>query len=75
MKNPTNCYQNKFSDMEEIEIRQEKQNLLAMGVIEEVSHHPNEYISPIFIIPKQTPGEYRVILNLKLLNNYIQYLQ
>ena len=43
-----------------------------MEVIEEVEHHPNEYISPIFIIPKSS-GEYRMILNLKSLNQYIEY--
>lgn len=43
-----------------------------MGVIEEVEHHQNEYISPIFIIPKPS-GEYRMILNLKALNKHIQY--
>ena len=74
-ENPVNSnfYRNKFSDMEENVVKQEIENLLAMGVIQEVSHHPNEYISPIFIIPKQTPGEYRLILNLKSLNSYMQY--
>ena len=43
-----------------------------MEVIEKVEHHPNEYISPIFVIPKRS-GEYRMILNLKNLNESIQY--
>ncbi|WAR19957.1 YG31B-like protein [Mya arenaria] len=42
------------------------------AVIEEVCHHPNEYISPIFVIPKRS-GEYRMILNLKNLNKYVEY--
>lgn len=43
-----------------------------MKVIAEVEHHPNEFISPIFIVPKKN-GEYRMILNLKDLNQYIEY--
>ena len=61
----TTCYRNRFSEKEEqiTCLNTEIQNLLAMCVIEEVDHHPNEYISPIYIIPKQTVGEYRMILN------------
>lgn len=74
-ENPINskCYRNKFSDHEDKIIKLEINKLLEMEVIEQVNHHPNEYISPIFIIPKRTPGEYRMILNLKLINHYMQY--
>lgn len=44
-----------------------------MKVIKVVNHHPNEFISPIFLVPKKTPGEYRMILNLKKLNESIPY--
>ena len=43
-----------------------------MEVISVVDHHPEEFISPIFIVPKKD-GEYRMILNLKDLNEYIEY--
>ncbi|WAR20627.1 YI31B-like protein [Mya arenaria] len=61
-----------FSKTEEHVISQEIENLLEMQVIVEVCHHPNEYISPIFVIPKRS-GEYRMILNLKNLNKYVEY--
>ena len=43
-----------------------------MKVIKEVEHHPNEFISPSFLVPKKN-GEYRLILNLKELNTSIVY--
>ena len=43
-----------------------------MGVLKEVEHHPDEFLSPIFLVPKKD-GEYRMILNLKNLNESITY--
>ena len=43
-----------------------------MGVLKEVEHHPDEFLSPIFLVPKKD-GEYRMILNLKTLNESITY--
>ena len=43
-----------------------------MKVIKEVQHHPNEFISPIFLLKKKN-GEYRMMLNLKELNESIVY--
>ena len=43
-----------------------------MKVIKVVQHHPNEFISPIFLVKKKN-GEYRMILNLKELNESIVY--
>ncbi|MES9883156.1 MAG: reverse transcriptase domain-containing protein [Sedimenticola sp.] len=63
------CY---FSATENFVIDNEIQTLLNMGVIIEVNHEPDEYLSPIFIVPKRN-GEYRMILNLKQLNEYIVY--
>ena len=54
-------------------MEQELQKLQEQKVIKEVSHVPNEFLSPIFVVPKKTPGEYRLILNLKELNKYIEY--
>ena len=46
--------------------------LLDMGVIIKVNHQPDEFLSPIFTIPKKD-GEYRMILNLKQLHKNIEY--
>ena len=54
-------------------MEQELQKLREQKVIKEVSHVQNEFLSPIFVVPKKTPGEYRLILNLKELNKYIEY--
>ena len=43
-----------------------------MGVLKEVEHHPDEFLSPIFLVPKKD-GEYRMILHLKNLNESITY--
>ena len=40
--------------------------LLQMGLLKEVEHHQDEFLSPIFLVPKKD-GEYRMILNLKTL--------
>ena len=46
--------------------------LLQIGVIEHAMHTSGECISPVFIRPKQ--NGYRMILNLKLLNEAIEYI-
>ena len=46
--------------------------LLQIGVIEGATHTSGECISPVFIRPKQ--NGYRMILNLKLLNEAIEYI-
>ena len=71
--NPENifCFRQKFSEKDEI-IQNEISKVLEMKVIKEVNHDPGEYISPIFIVPKKN-GEYRMILNLKKLNENIVY--
>ncbi|MEW8548535.1 MAG: reverse transcriptase domain-containing protein [Candidatus Thiodiazotropha sp.] len=66
------CYFNNFSFKESLIVDQEIEKLLDMKVIKEVEHHPNEFISPIFLVPKKN-GEYRMILNLKELNTNIVY--
>ena len=50
----------------------EIQNLLNIKVIEKVKSIEGEYISPIFVTPKKN-GEYRMILNLKKLNEHVEY--
>ena len=62
----------KFTESESIAIDNEISSLLAMNVITEVDHSEGEVISPIFIVPKKD-GEYRMILNLKKLNEKVSY--
>ena len=53
-------------------VRTEVQKLLNKGVIKPSAHEEGEIISPIFVRPKKD-GTYRLILNLKQLNQYIEY--
>ena len=46
---------------------------LRKGVIKESQHEDGEYISPIFLTPK-SDGSFRIILNLKKLNDYMPYI-
>ena len=43
-----------------------------MKVLTEVEHCPQEFLSPIFVVPKKD-GEYRIILNLKIFNENVDY--
>ena len=51
----------------------EIKNLLRKGVIKESQHEEGEYISPIFLTPN-TDGSFRMVLNLKKLNDYMPYI-
>ena len=59
-----------FNRVESEIIDKEIQKLLDLKVIKHVEHEEGKFISPIFTIPKKD-GEYRMILNLKKLNNHI----
>ena len=65
--------QNQFSMSEITVLKDEINKLLKKGVITLSSHEENEYISPIFLVPKED-NAFRMILNLKRLNEYIPYL-
>lgn len=43
-----------------------------MGVIKKVEPEEGQFLSPIFVRPKKN-GEYRMILNLKKLNEFVPY--
>ena len=64
-----NCH---FNSKEEEIIALEIQKLLDMKVLKEVQHHPEEFLSQIFLRPKKD-GEYRMILNLRKLNERIKF--
>lgn len=53
-------------------IDQEIKNLLNMGAIVEACHETDQFLSSIFYRPKKS-GEYRVILTLKNLNEFVVY--
>ena len=61
-----------FSVSEQTIIHRELQTLLQKGVIEKCFHEDLEYISTIFTRPKKN-GTHRVILNLKELNQQVDY--
>lgn len=64
--------ENKFSTAEQLVVEQEIKKLLTKGIIVKSVHEQNEFISPIFLRPKPD-GSYRMILNLKGLNEYVVY--
>ena len=67
------CLSSNFSPLEDLIVENEIKKLLDMKVIKIVEHDRNEFISPIFLVRKKNPGEYRMILNLKKLNESIPY--
>lgn len=67
------CFsQHRFNAVESKIIETEISKLLSMGVIKEVQIESDQFLSPIFVRPKKN-GEYRMILNLKRLNEFIPY--
>lgn len=62
-----------FTGQEQTTIQAEIDKLEKKGVILETTHCDTEFVSTIFIRPKKD-GSYRLILNLKMLNEYIEYL-
>ena len=71
---PTKCklYEPTFNLIESEVIDQEIKNLLKMGAVVKAILGPDQFLSSIFVRPKKN-GEYRVILNLKNLNEYVVY--
>ena len=59
-----------FNSEEHSIIANEIRNLLDKKVIEKCTHEPGEYISTIFIRKKKS-RKYRLIINLKCLNNFV----
>ena len=51
----------------------EIEKFLPTGVIEPAEHCDGEFISTVFLRPKSN-GSYRVILNLKSLNESVEYI-
>ena len=62
----------RFSPEETTAINNEVAELLKKGVIVQSHQEKNDFISPIFVRPKKD-GCHRLILNLKDMNQYIEY--
>ena len=62
-----------FSRPEQQAIDNEIAEFLSKHVIEPTQHEAGEVISPIFIRPKKESGKFRVIFNLKKLNEAVIY--
>ena len=62
-----------FSSSEVPIIEKEISKLLDKGVIKITSHEKDEFLSPIFLLPKDY-GSFRMILNLKRLNESMPYI-
>lgn len=65
-------FQPKWSQEEAEFIDSEIFSLLGKGVIQQSKHETGEFISSVFLRPKRD-GSYRMILNLKSLNQYVVY--
>lgn len=61
-----------FAKSEIEKINQQINEFCELGIIKECEFVKDQFLSPIFTIPKKN-GELRVILNLKELNKYIPY--
>jgi Reverse transcriptase (RNA-dependent DNA polymerase) len=61
-----------FSPSEEIIVQDCIDKLLSIGAIEKAKSSKNQWISKIFPVPK-SDGTFRLILNLKQLNEFIPY--
>ena len=62
----------RFSSKEITAINNDVAELLKKGVIVRCNQEKNDFVSPIFVRPKKD-GHHRLILNLKDMNQYIEY--
>ena len=69
---PVNVFQ-QFSPKEETFVSNEITKLLQKGVISISKHEINEFISPIFLVPKDNDS-FRMILNLRALNENMPFI-
>ena len=65
--------EHKFPPSQQQTIDKEIETFLHKGIIELRASEPGEVISPIFVRPKKEPGTFRVIFNLKILNETVTY--
>ncbi|OXA45296.1 putative enzymatic polyprotein [Folsomia candida] len=70
--NPTFLSNKEVSIQETNDIDTSIRELIQLGAIERCNNDPNQFVSPIFLVPKPD-GSKRFIINLKHLNEYLQY--
>ena len=73
LTSPNHFHQYPFKTEEHKFVEEEIQRLIALGAIVPSSHELDEHVSPIFVRPKDD-GAYRLILNLKKLNDATEYI-
>jgi reverse transcriptase-like protein len=61
----------KFSNVERDVARLAILELIKSGSVFKIEPKPDQFISRIFLVPKKEPGKYRLVINLKYLNNYV----
>ena len=61
-----------FPDDQACLLSQEVDNLLRKGAIKSVPKFDDQFISTIFVVQKKD-GTYRSVINLKFLNEFVQY--
>ena len=62
----------RFSELEKNFLRTEIQSLLKKEVLVKAEHTVGEFVSNVLLREKQEPGNYRMILNLKHLNKFVE---
>jgi hypothetical protein len=62
----------RFSEQETVFVNKQISDLLEKGAIVECEHEPDEFVNNIFLRPKKN-GSWRMILNLKPLNEHVVY--
>ena len=62
----------RFSEQENKFVRTEISALLQKGVLVKAKHVAGEFVSNIFLREKREKGQYRMILNLKHLNKFVE---
>ena len=67
------CFQRKFNKKENEVINKEINSMLKKGIIRETLQEEDQFVSPIFLVEKKDTGKFRMILNLKRLNEKIEY--
>ena len=64
----------KMNSLEEKVMDQEVESMLAKGAIRVAIPKPDQFLSNVFVTPKKEEGEFRPIINLKGLNQFVPYL-
>ena len=60
-----------FSGNQKILVKKELQKFMSQGIIEHAEPRQGDFVSNLFARPKKTPGDIRLILNLKFLNTFV----